>query len=220
MSSLTVTIQERMAHQREQEWRRAGVGESDIEFSRLSGMDARDVTTLRHVSRGGFLIVIRCPKHNARVWHGLLPAKPWAVKDKTGSSGVVVVEPDKDRPDLKKPFLGDAFVSDYDVMSIWKPGEKRLQKLFASEANGRSSGPLSQEASEFVRQLNKRLVTRIQHGAQDDYNSPHNPGVNSTSNFAAFRLGIAEHLANPTECKAFYQRLGLAWPYDEAGKHL
>ena len=51
MSDLKVTTQERMEAQRESEWRRADVPEIDIIFSRLSGMDARDIQVFRDVSR-------------------------------------------------------------------------------------------------------------------------------------------------------------------------
>jgi len=87
MADLTVSTQEQMEYRRENEWRRAGVSEMDIAFSRLSGMDARDVQTFREISsQYGLLIVVRCPKVAARAWHGLVPPKPWAMKQKTGTN--------------------------------------------------------------------------------------------------------------------------------------
>ena len=206
MSDLKVTTQERMEARRESEWRRAGVPEMDIIFSRLSGMDARDVQVFRDVSREfNLLIIVRCPKVTARAWHGLVPPKPWAMKQKTGTSGVAVGE------------SGDIWVSDYDLMSVWRQGAQGFEKLFMSAAEGAPRGRWTQEAQVLAVELNRRLVSRIQHGCQDDFESPKNPGVKSSDHFAAFRLGQAIHLANPSLCGRYYAQEGLRWPYDSSG---
>lgn len=206
MADLTASTQEQMEYRRENEWRRAGVSEMDIAFSRLSGIDARDVQTFREISsQHGLLIVVRCPKVAARAWHGLVPPKPWAMKQKTGTSGLAVGE------------SGEIRVSDYDLMSIWRKGANGFEKLFMSAAGGAPRGRWTQEAQVLAVELNRRLVSRIQHGCQDDFESPKNPGVKSSDHFAAFRLGQAVHLADPSSCARYYAQAGLHWPYDADG---
>ena len=90
--ALTAPIQEHVEYQREQQWRKAGVPEADIAASRHTGMDARDIVVFRLASPGR-IFVIRCPKVTARAMHGMFPPKIMAIKDKTGSSGVVVTPP-------------------------------------------------------------------------------------------------------------------------------
>lgn len=209
MSDLTASTQERMEYRRESEWRRAGIPEMDIVFSRQSGMDGRDVRTLREISmQRSLLIVVRCPKVTARAWHGLVPPKPWAMKQKTGTSGLAVSD------------SGDIRVSDYDLMSVWRKGEQGFVKLFMSATGGAPRGRWSAEAQQLAVELNGRLVSRIQHGCQDDFESPNNPGVKSSDHFAAFRLGQATHLADPTLCAQYYAQAGLPWPYDPAGRFI
>jgi len=204
---LTATIQEQLENKREEEWRRKGVPEQDIEFSRVSGMDARDVRALREFTAGGLLIVVRCPKVSARAHHGAFRPKRWATKQKTGTSGLAVTE-------------SRIFVSDYDLMSVWQSGLKGFEKIFVSAAGGAARGKLLPQAQRLVRELNSRLVSRIQHGCQDDYDSPKNPGVKAGDHFAAFREGTAEHLADMYQCQRYYEDLGLAWHYDDTGKYV
>ena len=90
MSSLTFTLAQNLEAQRELEWRQQRVPETDIVFSRDSGMDARDIGALRNYSRRGYIIIVRCPNPAARGWHGLLPAKNAATSEKSGPWGVVV----------------------------------------------------------------------------------------------------------------------------------
>ncbi len=202
---LTATIQDLVEYGREDEWRRQGLPEQDILFSRVSGIDGRDVRVFRDVTRRGFLIVVRCPKVTARAWHGKVAPKPMAVKAKTGTSGVVVA---RDR----------MYVSDYDLMSAWRGSGGGFEKIFMSAEGGAAHGPWSPEAQALALELNKTLTSRIQHGCQDDYLSPLNPGVKLSDHFAAFRLGVAEHLADSTACARYYATNRLSWPYDAAGK--
>ncbi len=207
MAGLTVSMQELIEHQREDEWRKAGVSEADIRFSALSGMDARDVRAFREYSRRGLLLVVRCPKLAARVWHGVFPPKNMNIKTKTGSSGTV-------------DHNQKVFVSDYDLMSIWRRGAQGWEKVFVSAANGARQGPWSVEARDLVLHLNHTLISKIQHGCQDDYQSPNNPGLKAGDHFAAFYGGMAEHFSNTMSCETFYARQGLRWPYDSSGRYL
>ncbi|MGD9853091.1 MAG: hypothetical protein AB7T38_17730 [Nitrospirales bacterium] len=205
---LTYKIQEAMEWQRETEALRAGVPQKDIDLSRRSGIDAMDVRVFREFSGKGFLIVVRCPKIAARAWHGLIPPKPISIKQKSGSSGVAVKAP------------GHMRVSDYDLMSLWRQAGAGWRKVFASAANGAPRGSYSPEATSIIKALNQRLVSRIQHGCQDDYCSPQNPGVSMSDHFVGFSNNVGEHLANPLLCKMFYEKKGLVWLYNSAGGYL
>jgi len=204
---LKATIQELLEHKREEEWRREGVPEGDIEFSRVSGMDARDVLAFREFTTHGLLIVVRCPKVTARAHHGVFRPKRWATKEKTGSSGLAVTNT-------------RIFVSDYDLMSIWQSGLKGFEKIFISAEGGAPHGRWTPQARRLIRELNKHLVSRIQHGCQDDFDSPKNPGVKAGDHFAAFQAGSAEHLVDMFECERYYTKFGLRWPYDRTGKYV
>ena len=205
---LTYKIQEAMELQRETEARGAGVSDRDIDLSRRCGMDAKDVRVFREFSGKGFLIVVRCPKAAARGWHGLIPPKPKVMEGKSGSSGVKVDTP------------GKMFVSDYDLMSIWRHGGSGLRKVFVSAANGAPRGPYPAEGTAIIKELNRNLVSRIQHGCQDDFCSTGNPGVKMSDHFAAFYNGMAEYLSNAALCKAFYERKRLVWLYSPSGAYL
>lgn len=212
---LKATIQEFMERAREAEARAAKASEADILHSRKSGIDARDVATLRAFSqRLSLLIVVRCPKATARAWHGLLPGKNIATKAKTGSSGVVVR---KSGPQGKERTV--MMVSDYDLMSVWKRDGASYEKVFISALEkGAPRGKWAPAAVKLVRALNRALVTKIMHGCQDDWHSPDNPGVKSEDRFAAFEREQFFYLQNPGACEAFYRSRGLDWPYDGAGK--
>ena len=206
--SLTYNIQEAMEVDQEQQALQAGVPQKDIDFSRSSGIDPRDVRIFREYSRKGVLVIVRCPKKTARAWHGRIPAKPISLKEKSGSSGVAVAS------------TGRMFVSDYDLMSVWRQQGKAWQKVIISAAHGAARGPYPVEGTLVLKDLNRDLVSRIKHGCQDDFCSPQNPGVNATDHFAAFYNGLSEHLSNSTACKMFYERLELPWLYGPSGTYL
>lgn len=88
MPTLIATLQELFEIQHEQEWRDAGVREDDIALSRLCGMNAVDARTFRRHSRGGLLLVVRCPKRAARPWHGVFPPNTMATRNSSGPAGI------------------------------------------------------------------------------------------------------------------------------------
>ncbi len=203
------TIQELWEFNREGRWRREGVREDDIRFSRLSGMEPSDVAVFREASQtDGLIVVVRCPKVTARPWHGLIPPKPMSLKQKTGTSGVAVTP------------TGKLFVSDYDLMCVWKRDGPALKKVFVTSVVGSQRVGFTAEARALLKGLNKELVSRIQHGCQDDFHSAKNPGVKLEDHFATFSNGIAEHLASPRECAHFYRSHGMPWPYGLDGKYV
>lgn len=213
-------FRELVEHSAERQWRHAGVPDADIEISRRTGINGLDVRALREFGSRGYLIVVRCPNLAARSLHGVLPPKPMHVKSKTSAeSGAVGT-----RAVLGaggQTFAARPVVSDYDLMGIWQRKSSAWDKIHVSAANGAVRGPWLRSAMAIVRDLNSLLVSRIQHGCQDDFESSQNPGVNpGKDHFVAFWSGLARHLANTGECADFYAKQGLVWPYDAAtGKY-
>ena len=218
MSGFKVPIQEIIEGNREEEWERAGVPEADIEFSRKTGMDGRDVQALRKFSTPGILVVVRCPKVTARAHHGVFPPKPMAVKDKpeakgkrgrTGSSGLVVTEDHS------------IYVSDYDLMCIWRLEPGGPVKVFTSAAAGKATGPWPAEALAIVKAINARLESKLQHGCQDDFDNADNRGLKRDDQFAAFYTGVSEFLPSQTEYRHFYEKQHRLhpWPYNDDGSY-
>jgi hypothetical protein len=204
---MRVTFADLVGESRERVWAEAGVPKVDIEFSRLTGMDARDVRALREFSSRGLLVIVRCPNREARVFHGVFPPKHSAVKAKTGTSGTV------DGPH------GGVLVSDYDLMSVWRTGGEGPTKVFVSAANGAARGPWLPEARAIVVAMNQLLVSRIQHGCNDDWQSAANPGIKPDSRFAVFRDGSTRFLPSRAACRDYYAGNGLSWPYDDDGRY-
>ena len=201
-----MTLQESLEAQREVEWRRAGVSADDIQFSRTSGMDGRDIRAIRDYSRRGFIIIVRCPNAAARGWHGILPAKNAATSTKSGPWGVVV--------DGKNRMM----VSDYDLMSVWRMTATGAEKIFISAEGGQKRGAYSRQAQTFLLEMNRQLVTKFQHGCQDDFKNQNNRGVRVGDHFAAFSAGQATLINVVTELKFYYARHRLEWPYNAHGK--
>jgi hypothetical protein len=212
---MAFTLQELAETSKERQWKEKGVPEEDIFLSRMCGMDAQDVSTFRRITRQqSLLIIVRCPKRAARIFHGILPAKPQWAKDPTGPLGV---------GDARRGTEGapTPVVSDYDLMGAWRRTGGGYQKIGMSAQNGASRGPWSVEGMALVRQLNNvPLASRIQHGAQDDYHSPLNRGVRVGDYFAAFNIGVARYLESVLVCAAYYKQHNLVWPYLADGRHI
>jgi len=211
--ALSASIAESQIHRREQLAVRQGANTGDLLASRATGFDACDVLQLRLLTHEiPVLLVFRCPKLAARGLHGIAPAKTARVKEKTGESGGVV---DKH---------GRIYVSDYDLMCVYRldtAGWGRPTKLMASGIDpSKPRSPLSREASDLFRRINRRLVTKLQHGAQDDWASPANPGIDLIgSRFAAVQLGQFLPLGDGNQTKVFYASIGLDWPYAGDGSY-
>jgi hypothetical protein len=226
----------------EETWRSEGVAEEDIRLTRLNGMDGRDIRTLRSFTAWrGLLIVIRCPKPAARAFHRLLPAKPGHLHTlekepgkppKAARDGIVRVAQHFTRED-GTPARREAFVSDYDMMSIYRRVATGLEKIWVSpdpvEApppeNPRKQwrGAFSKLARELIRELNGNgmLVSRLQHGCQDHWISKNNPGVGvSSDHFTAFNAGDVRYLPRPKDCGENYRQYKLTWSYDADGKFI
>jgi len=226
----TFTIQDILEGKAEENWRRKGVSEEDIKFSRLSGMDAGDIRGFRKFTRKhpGYLIIVRCPKLTARPHYETFQSKPgYAAVDrdgdhpKSGTSGLLVYKGQTLQPDGTKAPKDKLFVSDYDLMSVWRRGAKGFEKISVSAEGGRKRGRYTPDATVVIRELNWSMESRsrIQHGCQDDWNSADNPGVKPGDHFAAFNVGTAEHFDGPMELGIYYNKLNLPFPYDGNGKY-
>jgi hypothetical protein len=190
-----------------------GAAERDIDLAIASGFDPRDVHTIRDYSEAkSLLLVFRCPKASARPWHGEYKPKVGAVAAKSDASG-------------RAAQGGRIYVSDYDLMSVWRVSgtlaARGYQKIFVTALQrGAKRGAWSTEARDTVRGLNSSgMVSRVQHGAQDDWASAGNRGVDPTDRFLAFEAGQAWYLASTAECERFYRARGLRWPYAADGSY-
>lgn len=216
------TIQDILEAKAEEEWRRKGVPEKDIEFSRLTGMDASDICGFRKFSaeHPGYLIIVRCPKLTSRPHHAVFAPKPgYASGAKSGTSGLLVFhqEPGQEGGAIKTKL----FVSDYDLMCIWRKNGTTFQKVAVTAEGGGKKGRFSPDATALIRELNWHMESRsrIMHGCQDDWQSANNPGVKPGDRFAAFNQGDTEYFGSPSQLGYFYRSLHLPWPYDAAGKY-
>ncbi len=218
--TLQVSIADMLVANRLRDASRAGVKPADVLFAQQTDLAPEDVRALRAATEAyKLLIVLRCPKRGAVAFHGVFRAKRWADGHdsagnlvKSGVSGLGV-----------HPEHGNIFISDYDMMSLWAHGDKGgYRKLFASALTlGAARGAWTKEAMDAVRLLNGALLSPLQHGAQDDFTPPPDhghPGVQPDTRFCAFREGEATYMAGMAACAAYYQKWGLYWPYDAAGK--
>jgi hypothetical protein len=188
------------------------VSDEQIHFSRLSGMAPADIDVLQDFTREeGLLLIVRCPKVAARYHHGKVPPKTWATSKlniKSNPATGLVTLPD-----------GTRQVSDYDLMCVYRCLGDSYAKIYFSAPGGK--GPLPAEARELLVKVQWRLKSRFQHGAQDDFEYPGNPGVSeggtagkTADRFMVFRLGHAMFAATPAILEAeVYSRFGLDWPY-------
>ena len=218
--TLTVSMADLMVANRLRDAAHKGLAPADILFAKQADLAPEDVRTLRELTRlYRFLIVLRCPKKGAVAFHGVFGPKRWADGHdskhnlvKSGVSGVGV-----------HPESGHIFVSDYDMMSLWRraDGQHGYHKLFASALTLHAErGPMSPEAMAAIRLLNGALLSPLQHGAQDDYTpapGKQHPGVTHETRFCAFREGETHYMEGMTACAAFYAQWRLHWPYDQAG---
>jgi hypothetical protein len=189
----------------------AGADGLDIRLMYESGMDGQDIMRLRRFTANEqLLIIIRCPKPNAAAFHGTLDPKNVNTKAKTNATGTV------------RDANGHLMVSDYDMMSVWRYTGSGYQKIFVSALDppGAPRGAWAPEAVRIVRAMNALLVSKIQHGCQDDFvNVEKNPGLKMADHFLAFDVGTPVYLPTPIYCENFYRAHGLPWPYDSSGRH-
>lgn len=211
--SLRISIGDYIAGQAIVNARGDRIPPEDVNFAMISDVHPNDVGVFRLASRRyGMIIIIRCPKKNSVGFHGLI--QPKASKHgvdsqgnwiKSGLSGLGV-----------HPETGDIFVSDYDMMSLWRREEGRgFIKVPAKNID--DAGFIQP----FAQWINGELRSPLQHGAQDDYVPPpgkKHPNVAEDCACAAFELGRAIHLTNRRAIKEYYARNKLVpWPYDDNG---
>lgn len=199
---------------------RDGLSMEDVHFSRLSGMAPADIETLRDFSRNHcLLLVIRCPKRAARYYHGLY-------QPKTMQSSMLHLKSDPRTGLVTRPD-GRVEVSDYDLMCVYRfVGHGQFEKIkFSGVDPTNKRSRLSDEATGLLVQVQKLLLSPFQHGAQDDWIHPENPGVGTggkneePDRFMVFIQGRASFFAGPRAVQEkVYVRFGLHWPYTETRK--
>lgn len=199
------------------------VSDLDIHFSRLSGMSPPDIDVLCDFTRDeALLVIIRCPKRPARYFHGIFDPKPKHVGEKCSLATGLVTDED-----------GKTYVSDYDLMCVWRFfGQGHYEKIAFQAVSEKHPMCFSPEANALVAKLDGRLRSQrnakraFQHGAQDDYDSPENPNIRLTSDngkpidrFMIFNVGAPKYVCNGAELKTIYEQLfgKDAWPYDADG---
>lgn len=186
---------------------------NDVAISRCTGIDPNDVRWLRRFTLyGGLLVIIRCPPVSALSWHGKLPPKSYgASKDKAKSN---------ERTGIAVDSKGRFYVSDYDLMSIHRAtGDGKFAALPATGVNPEKASKMSDEATLLLRAVNMGMISRFQHGCQDDWDNANNRGVKADDRFAVFNCGRPYYIPNPNELEAFYRRHGVNWPYDRNGHY-
>lgn len=184
-----------------------GASGRDIDLAIASGFDPRDVHTIRAYSETkSLLLIFRCPKASARPWHGEYSPKAGEVATKSDASG-------------RAAHKGRIYVSDYDLMSVWRVSGpisgRSYQKIFVTALQrGAKSGPWSAKARHTVGPfMTAQLVSPVQHGAQDDWASASNRGMNANDRFLAFEVGQAWYLPSSADCERVYRTRALRWPY-------
>jgi len=221
----------------EEEWRAAGVAETYIDLSRRTGMDAQDLATLTDFSRAPpVLLIVRCPKVQARALHRVVRRpKSLTVKIESGDDGVTrpvhvekrtILLPSGRQREVSV-YLEREYVSDYDLMSVWRirssgaPTRLRIAPKDKPVPLSRDEpwrGAFTVEAAEFMRSVNRRLISKFQHGCQDDMRSIFNRGVSKEDRFAAFFNGSCEYLHGREACREFYEKQRISWPYKSNGR--
>jgi hypothetical protein len=185
-----------------EEGRRAGATDCDIGIAQESGVHPYDVRVMReYTGAKGRLLVFRCPNLEHLGLHGRLRPKPMHHAGRAP----------EDRP---------ARASDYDLMSAWRRAESGWTKIFVSAPEGAKSGNYTEEAREMMVELNGKLISPLQHGAQDDFQNVANRGVLPEDHFVAFCAGRVSYLDRPEDCRRFYSTHSLHWPYDDHGRFM
>jgi len=198
---------------------REEVRDADIHLSRLTGIAPADVDILCDFTREeGLLLVIRCPKRPARYFHGRADPKPLEVKQKSDRETGLVHTGE-----------GKVYVSDYDLMSVWRYlGAGDYEKIVFTASDARLPKILPSEAQGLLDKVNPRLKSPFQHGAQDDYQSAQHPNIQMRTDgprladrFAVFNLGEASYVCDGASLRSLYERLlgAGSWKYDERGFH-
>lgn len=171
-------------------------------LARMSGMNAMDVKVFSDVCLAHHvMIIVRCPNRNSRIFDlsGHAP-KPVTVKEKSVRSTGLVHVGDK------------TYISDYDLMSVWKGQGRPYRKIFFSAGK---NGQFSEEAQKIMDALNRHLVRPIQHGANDDWLEGDQPKNTAIGDYFVLWTdnGNGRFVGSRGMLKTFYRENGLHWPY-------
>lgn len=171
-----------------------------------TGMYAPDIDVFRRISSRGLLIVARCPNEFASAYSraiadGHLEAKAATEKRKSDEYGRI-----------------GRYVSDYDLMSIYRMFHTRARERLDSDWDGKRPLDLSNSAESVIAELNLHLLYKIKHGCNDCWFSyfdgiaiPKNPDIGEY--FAAFENGQGTFFESKRKLRLFYQIMGMQWIY-------
>ncbi|MBV9834239.1 MAG: hypothetical protein JO055_07540 [Alphaproteobacteria bacterium] len=170
----------------------------------LSGMYAPDIEQLMHFASSGLLLIFRCPSEYSYAYAKSIQAgtarpKPAGVYQKSNEYGL----------------LGK-YVSDYDLMCIWRLSSEAGTAAVPlhTDWDGKRALDPHNPAEAVIGALNRKLLFRIQHGANDSWRD----GLgrpkyrNIGDDFVVFIHGSA-HLMSQGELKQFYRTRGMDWIY-------
>ncbi len=188
----------------------------DHHIAALTAMDPGDVATFRAVClEARLVIVVRCPGQGTRRFATLgIPVSGKPEEDKEGL---------KVGNDLVQRGNGQLIVGDYDLMSVWTEDGGSFDRLvFTRDGSGPNARWTNPDAERLFQRLNRDLTIRIEHGANDDWQTTNAKyleiragAVIGNRRFVAFMPSGGYHLLqSPGALKAFYTNtLKANWPY-------
>jgi hypothetical protein len=201
------SLRELAEHSLQGYWHRK-IPDADIRFALQTGIAPGDVHLLRTFSSRRYLLLVRCPRRAGLALQGVLDPKPAGLKGTSSEASGTL-------PDA----TGRLVVSDIDPMSLWKGTAAGWERIPCPGPSGASASWGSEEANRIMMELLPKMTAPFQHGCQDDWDSPDNPGVKRAAKggepqFAAFFNGTAKHLPSSGDFFAFHDQQGLAPRYD------
>lgn len=172
-----------------------------ISIAEKTGLNAVDLETLQEFCmRERMLMIFRSPRGIGRQIVGLggidVRPKPSTIHDKTGGRWIT---------------RGNTmYVSDYDLLSVWRRAGSGYARFPLPPGDIRTDT--------FLKAVNKNLVMKLQHGANDDYlevdGRPKNPDIGD--HFCVIpEHGLLSVCASRNEMRDFYASHNLQpWLYD------
>lgn len=168
----------------------------------FTGLAGKDIDTLNAFTlRKKLLMVTRMPNEFANAWvseikSGKMREKSADIKTKTLEYGTITLN-------------GRTYVSDIDLMCIHKYDEtaKNFVPIVISW-NGRTA--MTEDEFEYIGVLNMLLVSKLQHGCNDNYVANGRP-LNSSigEEFVIFNRGRIQVIYGVRDLRMYYCMLGL-----------
>lgn len=172
-----------------------------VAIAEQSGMNAIDLETLRDFCKEhGLLLVIRSPGGIGRNIMGMggVPIRPKPASIKNEKTGGKWIKKD-----------GTYFISDYDLLSVWRRAGDGFVKVPLCEDDPRTD--------EFLKKINREMVMPFQHGANDDWLDCEGKAKNTAigNHFTVVPDdGLVIVIDGQDKMRAYYEKHGLSpWLY-------